>query len=139
MIEIDDVFGTEDYVWFRDGVELLQQLAFVLQAFDNGLDDEIDAAEIIDGRRGVQPAGRGVLVGGGELALFDELREALVDRLSCAIDGTRRGVVEFHCETGLREDLRDPVTHRACTDDADRLNRCQEGLPLLLDQDLAEK
>ena len=101
---------------------LREQRALGVDVLDDRFDDVVGVGQRVERRRRRQPAERGVAIGGGQLALLDELREALLDRRARAIEHRLRDVDEPHVETRLREHLRDAVAHRARADDADGLD-----------------
>ena len=80
VIEIDDVFDARIDVGPRDRVEAREERALGVGVLDDRFDDVVGVGERVERRRGRQPAERRVAIGGGQLALLDELREALLDR-----------------------------------------------------------
>ena len=107
----------------RHGVEAGEQFTFCGGILEDRLDDVVGVRQRIecDARR--QTSEGGVAVGGGELVLLDEFREALFDRRAGAIEHRLCHVDEADRESRLREHLGDAVPHRARADDADVLDR----------------
>src|SRR5262249_38944888 len=70
---------------------------------------------------------RGIAKGRGKRSFVDELPEALFDRCTGAVENRPRHIHEADVEPGLRKHLCDAISHRARTDDADRLN--QKNIP----------
>ena len=99
-------------------------VALGVGVLDDRFDDVVGVGERVERRSPVasrpSAASRSA---GGQLALLDELAEALLDRAARAIERRLRDVDEPHLEPGLREHLGDAVAHRPRADDADRLDR----------------
>ena len=119
--------GREQRRGRRQAIERDEQRALGLDRFDDRLDGEIDRGQRVERIGQRQARQRGVAIGGGELALLDELGEALLDALARAIEGRRGRVVEQHVEAGLREHLGDAEAHGAGADDADAADIARRG------------
>jgi hypothetical protein len=98
---------------------LPEEVALGRGVLDDGLDDVIGVGERRDIGRCVEAAERGVAVLGRQLALFDELVQALRDRPAGTIERRRHGIDELYVEPGLREHLGDAVAHGSGADHAD--------------------
>ena len=116
----------EDHFGARERIEACEQVALGLGVLDDGLDDVVGIGQGVDGREGAEPGKGGVTVGRHQLALLDELREALVDGGACAFEHRLRHIDQPHVVARLREYLRNTVAHRARTHYADCLqgHRC---------------
>ena len=84
------------------------------------LDDEVDVGERLALGRAGEAAEHGGLAGLVDLALLDELGQALVDEGDDTGDLVLAAADEDHVVAGLREDLDDARGHGAGADDADR-------------------
>ena len=76
--------------------------------------------------RGGEPRQRLVSRRGRQLALLDELAQALLDAAPCALERGGRRIDQPHVESRLHEHLRDAVPHGPGADDTDALNRHSE-------------
>ena len=84
VIEIDDVFEARMTSGRASCVEPREQRSLGVDVLDDRFDDVVGVGEVVERRRDGKPAERGVAIGGGQLALLDELREALLDAGRCA-------------------------------------------------------
>ncbi len=92
-----------------------------LEALGCGLDHEVAAGEILEGRRRLQPpGGRGVVF----------LLQAPARRGQPALERVAVGVVDERPRAGLRRELRDAGAHRAGAEDADRLHQTIALIPV---------
>ena len=101
-----------------DRVEPLEDLGLGVDHFGDRLDHVVDVGQRVEIGSGREPAQRRVAVRRRQLALLDELAEALLDAPARALDGRGDHVAQPHLEPRLREHLGDAVAHGARADDA---------------------
>src|SRR5207249_11060760 len=68
----------QDHVGLRDRVEAGEQRALRLHLLDDGFHDIVGLGQQVDGGGSREAPARRVAIGGGQLPLFDELREAFL-------------------------------------------------------------
>src|SRR6185503_12387494 len=79
VIEMDEVLDAR-MTWPRQGVETGEQGALGVFVLDDRFDDVVGAREGIDAGAGGEATNRGIALVSRELALLNELVEALLDR-----------------------------------------------------------
>ena len=109
----------EDRVGTRDPIELRKQVAFELELFERGFDDEVAVRELAELRRQGQPTERGVPFSFREPALLDAASQVPLDRRAAALAELVAHFSADRFEPGLDADLGYAGAHRAEADDAD--------------------
>jgi hypothetical protein len=100
-------------------VESAPELVLEVQAFRDGLDDEIAAREVLQVNREAEVA-QGTIPGAGlELSLLDQLVERLLDRQLALGEKAGLDVADRGRVAGRRGRLSDAAAHLAATEHAD--------------------
>jgi hypothetical protein len=105
--------GREDRVAAADLRQLGEQLALELEPLRRRLDREVAACEPVERGRGGQQVRRV----GPDAALLGPARESLPHVFDTALQRLGQRIVEDRREAGRAAELRDPRSHRSCTDD----------------------
>jgi hypothetical protein len=108
--------GGEDGFIADDALQVGEQAALDVQVFDDGFDHQLCVGNVGQAGHAMQAATRGVGIGAGHLALFNQLAIHLADVGNGPLDRFRAGVEQLHRVTGGRRDLRDARTHCPAAD-----------------------